>query len=180
MPKAKSGRVKLEKFVLPKFRRTPNYKEVEGIAEKLLEYLNKPKVFKQIDNANQPRNSSSKVQDVVIKKAQELGFESEKKGLFLELKSGLRPDYFMGIGKTGILVEVERGKTTTNNMDLLDFWKCHLCKDASHLFLLVPIELRHNNTDPPKKAFDYVKNRLKKFFDPENKTNVRSLFLFGY
>ena len=24
-------------------------------------------------------------------------------------------------------MEVERGKTTTNNKDFLDFWKCHLC-----------------------------------------------------
>ena len=32
-------------------------------------------------------------------------------------------------------MEVERGKTTTNNMDLLDIYKCHICEEANHLFL---------------------------------------------
>ena len=46
------------------------------------------------------------------------------------------------VGSSGILLEVERGKTTINNMDFLDFWKCHLCEHAHYLFLLVPQELR--------------------------------------
>ena len=40
-------------------------------------------------------------------------------------------------------MEVERGKTTTNNMDLLDIYKCHICEEANHLFLFVPIEVSH-------------------------------------
>lgn len=51
----------------------------------------------------------------------ELGFESEKVGLFSSDEFALRPDYFIRLGQTGILLEVERGKTTINNVDLLDF-----------------------------------------------------------
>ena len=48
----------------------------------------------------------------------------------------------MPLADTGIILEVERGKTTINNMDLLDFWKCHICAHADYLFLMVPTELR--------------------------------------
>jgi hypothetical protein len=30
------------------------------------------------------------------------------------------------------------GKALANNMDLLDLWKCHICREAHHLFLVVP------------------------------------------
>jgi hypothetical protein len=84
------------------------------------------------------------VQEVLLEKAAELGFTSEKQGLFEEYAtSGLRPDYYKPFGdRSGILLEVERGKTTINNMDLLDLWKCHICPEADVLFLFVPIELR--------------------------------------
>jgi hypothetical protein len=81
---------------------------------------------------------------------------------------------------SGILLEVERGKTTTNNMDLLDFWKCHLCEAANHLFLAVPRELKHNNLITAKREYSAVVNRLSAFFEPRNYTNVRSLAVFGY
>ena len=67
---------------------------------------------------------------------------------------------------SGILLEVERGKTTTNNMDLLDFWKCHLCRHADYLFLMVPQALRHNPTMTPKKEYNSVVKRLDTFFVP--------------
>jgi len=130
--------------------------------------------------ANCPGTSSAQVQAAFRVAATTLGFHSEKTGLFAESIPGLRPDYFMAVGKTGILLEVERGKTTTNNMDLLDFWKCHLCVGAHYLFLLVPRELRNNPNMSPKKEFTYVKRRLASFFKPENYTNVRGLVLFGY
>lgn len=65
-------------------------------------------------------------------------------------------------------------------MDLLDFWKCHICGVAHYLFLLVPRELRHNDTMSPKREFDTVARRLKPFFEPDRCTNVRGLCLFGY
>ena len=91
-----------------------------------------------------------------------------------------RPDYFLPLGETGIILEVERGKTTTNNMDQVDFWKCHICVVASYLFLLVPQGLQHNPEVTPEKAFITVRRRLAQFFDPGNYTNVRALCLFGY
>jgi hypothetical protein len=75
---------------------------------------------------------------------------------------------------------VERGKTTINNMDLLDFWKCRLCPQANYLFFLVPQALRQNETMSPRNEFATVNRRLSQFFKPENYTNVRGLCLFGY
>ena len=37
------------------------------------------------------------------------------------------------------MAEVERGKTTINNMDLLDSWKCHIYQDASYLPWCCPV-----------------------------------------
>jgi hypothetical protein len=65
-------------------------------------------------------------------------------------------------------------------MDLLDFWKCHICEHAHYLILLVPTELRQNETMAPRREFATVRNRLSSFFEEDNYTNVRGLFLFGY
>ncbi len=111
-----------------------------------------------------------------------LGFVSEKKGLFEEYDvAGLRPDYYKPIGNTGILFEVERGKTNANNMDLLDVWKTHICKEAHHLFLMVPI-IRQTKSNPKgTKIFMGVDKRVTSFFlDQENEVNVRSVSIFGY
>ena len=139
-----------------------------------------PPTLRRIAEVNQPGNSSAKVQDCFLEFAQRLGFESEKKGLFKDSGLALRPDYFLPIDNTGILLEVERGKTTINNMDLLDFWKCHLCGVANHLFLLVPVALRQNPEMQPKNEFANVSRRLSQFFEPGKATNVHSLCLFGY
>jgi hypothetical protein len=65
-------------------------------------------------------------------------------------------------------------------MDLLDFWKCHICAHAHYLILLVPSSLRQNETMSPRREFSAVRNRLSSFFEETNYTNVRGLFLFGY
>jgi hypothetical protein len=65
-------------------------------------------------------------------------------------------------------------------MDLLDFWKCHLCRRADYLFLMVPQALRHNPTMTPKKEYNSVVKRLDTFFVPGNETNVRAVHIFGY
>ena len=78
------------------------------------------------------------------------------------------------------LLEVERGKTTINNMDLLDVWKCHSCRHANYLFLFVPRELRQNEHTAPRREFATVAKRLGTFFEPRNYTNVYALWLFGY
>jgi len=156
-------------------------REVTRIADLLLSHLNTPIVRKAIEDANVPGGSSRLIQEAFAAYATELGFRAEMKGLFGNYSTrGLRPDYYLPIGETGILLEVERGKTTMNNMDLLDFWKCHLCEHAHYLFLMVPQELQQNSTRVIRKEFDMVNRRLEAFFRPENATNVRGLFLFGY
>lgn len=160
---------------------TEEYEAVLAVADALYRHLEEPDVVSAIALANLPGRSSSEVQGVLLDHARSLGFRDESKGLFASyLTSALRPDYFLEIEDTGVLVEVERGKTTINNMDLLDFWKCHICEHAHYLILLVPCELRQNETMSPRREFAAVKNRLGSFFEEPNYTNVRGLFLFGY
>ena len=111
----------------------------------------------------------------------ELGFTSEKKLLFSEYRvGGLRPDYYKPLSKGGILFEVERGKTIANNMDLLDVWKTHICKEANHLFLLVP-NIRVSKNQNEAKIFPSVKNRIETFFNENiSPIDVDSVHLFGY
>jgi len=172
--------VELSKFVQERYRDTKEWRTVENRAEQLLEKLNGRETLGRITDANRPGSSSQEVQAAFRRAAEALGFQSERAGLFLESIVGLRPDYFLALGDTGVILEVERGKTTTNNMDLLDFWKCHICGVANYLFLLVPQALQHNREMTPKKEFSAVHRRLAQFFEPQNYTNVRGLCLFGY
>ena len=95
-----------------------------------------------------------------------------KKGLFKDYKTrALRPDYFKKLSNGGILMEVERGKTITNNMDLLDLWKCHICEEANHLFLIVPLAVSRTPN-----IYNYVGNRVDSFFKEKNYINVDSQF----
>lgn len=76
-------------------------------------------------------------------------------------------------------MEVERGKTKANNMDLLDVWKCHICKTANCLFLIVPI-VRQTEKGKSEIIFESVFKRLSVFFQLKNHINVDAVFLFGY
>jgi hypothetical protein len=173
--------VELEAFWQEKYASGHELAQVRGVAGRLLRHLNSPAAGRRIAEANRPGVSSHEVQLTFADFAQELGFVSEAKGLFATHKtSALRPDYYLPLQDSGILLEVERGKTTINNMDLLDFWKCHLCEHAHYLFLLVPKELRQNATMAPRKEFASVVKRLSTFFHPHTYTNVRGLFVFGY
>lgn len=121
------------------------------------------------------------VQSVFVTEAFRLGFADESKGLFEGYSSSaLRPDYYRAVQGTGIILEVERGKTTINNMDPLDFWKCHICEHASYMFLMVPRGLRQNATMSPRREFETVRKRLESFFVSGNYTNVHGLVLLGY
>ena len=77
------------------------------------------------------------------------------------------------------MLEIERGKTITNNMDLLDMWKCHLCPSADFLFLVVPNE-RPSENGQVIRAFESAARRLSTFFEPQNYVNVEAVYLFGY
>jgi len=173
--------VDVVRFVQHHLANSEEYAAVSSVEASLLNHLNSPEVLAKIDAANQPKISSSQVQNAFIKEALSLGFRDEAKGLFANYKnSGLRPDYFLPIGDTGIILEVERGKTTINNMDFLDFWKCHLCEHANYLFLMVPKQLIQSDKRPARNEFLTVQNHLQPFFEKQNYTNVRGLSIFGY
>lgn len=172
--------VVLETFVQHGYRESAEWAAVHEVGRQLLASLNDPATLERITAANRPSGSSAEVQEAVRPHVEALGFRSEQRGLFADSITGLRPDYFKQLEATGILLEVERGKTTTNNMDLLDFWKCHICGHADYLFLLVPNELRHNPKMSPKKERAAVARRLGQFFSEGKYTNVRGLCLYGY
>lgn len=160
------------------------YLAVRRVANDLYRHLRSPEAQLRIDEVNQPGRSSAEVQETILEQASALGFTSEARGLFESSTTpGLRPDYFLDLPehRSGILLEVERGKTTINNMDLLDLWKCHICDSAHHLFLLVPQRLQQNASSARiSRPFDYVKKRIPSFFSSGNYTNVRTCWLFGY
>jgi hypothetical protein len=131
-------------FVRSDFEASGEWSEVSAIADRLVLHLNEPETSSLIALANPPGQSSAQVQAVLLREATALGFTDERKGLFAAYDSALRPDYHLSVGGTGVILEVERGKTTINNMDLLDLWKCHICDHADYLFLMVPLELRQN------------------------------------
>jgi hypothetical protein len=160
---------------------TSDFREVSKLANSVLEILNKKSVKDAISKAHVFGASSHTIQKAILPQVLELGFSSEKKQLFSEYKvGGLRPDYYKPLSKGGILFEVERGKTIANNMDLLDIWKTHICKEANHLFLLVP-NIRVSKNLNEAKIFPSVKNRLETFFNENiSAIDVDSVHLFGY
>lgn len=168
-------------FVQAEVAASEEYWRVAHASDSLLAHLNLPVTQVLIERVNVPKASSRLVQDAFLPFATELGFRDEAKGLFADYpSSGLRPDYYMPVGDSGILLEVERGKTTINNMDLLDFWKCHICTSAHYLFLLVPQILIQSETGRVTRPYAAVAKRMASFFVPGNETNVRALHVFGY
>ena len=168
-------------FVQDGHRLGANWAAVVEVADTLVSHLSNGEIQTALAEANQPGSSSAAVQAVLLTEAVRLGFRDESKGLFSGYpSSALRPDYYMPVGDSGILMEVERGKTTINNMDLLDFWKCHICRRAHYLILLVPAELRQNESGTVRREFAAVCKRLGHFFEEDNVTNVRGLFVIGY
>jgi len=161
--------VVMRAFVQNQLRDDDGWTAVHLIAQQLLAHLNEPEAQRSLAVANMPGQSSALVQATFAEFARNLGFVDESRGLFESYENrALRPDYYLPVGDTGILLEVERGKTTINNMDLLDFWKCHLCEHANYLFLMVPQELRQNETMSPRREFNTVVRRMASFFVPRN------------
>ncbi|KAB1232334.1 hypothetical protein [Chryseobacterium viscerum] len=152
-------------------------KQAKEIAEILEKYLKTEEIKSKIDLAHKIYASSREIQEIFIDKTKELGFSSERKALFKDYN--LRPDYFIDLkNNKGIIIEVERGKTLANNMDLLDVWKCHICPVANILFLIVP-NIRQTNSKT-ENIYPRVLKRISSFFLEENYVNVDAIFLFGY
>ena len=113
------NKVKVKKFIKKKVSKT-ELKEVFKIAKKIENFLNKEETSKKIFKLNVKNVVSQKIQKVITDfVVPELGFKSEKEDLFKKYETNkLRPDFFLKVRETGILLEVEKGKTITNNMDL--------------------------------------------------------------
>ena len=128
--------------------------------------------------------SSSAIQQLVSAVLkQELGFDEE---VVLrpedEFVTQARPDFFFDLGEgRGILAEVERGGTTTNNHDLKDLWKAHVAPNAQHLFLVVPMSNWKPDGGAREKPYPIVARRLGAFFgNPRREIDVVSLHVYGY
>lgn len=168
-------------FVQADWSQTAQWTVVAGIAERLEKHLNEPEAQARLVQANLPGQSSGLVQATFADFASDLGFVDEARGLFASYENkAVRPDYYLRLEDTGVLMEVERGKTTINNMDFLDFWKCHLCEHANYLFLLVPQVLIQSEGRAATKPYSAVVKRMGSFFAPRNYTNVRGLVVLGY
>ena len=113
----------------------------------------------------------------------ELGFGEE---VVLTPQSGFvtqaRPDFFFRLGPgRGVIAEVERGGTTTNNHDLKDLWKAHLSPDSHHLFLIVPWNNWKADGSARERPFQVVARRIGAFFgDPRREIDVLSAHIFAY
>lgn len=155
---------------------------VDGLAKGLLEHLRD--VRSEIDLVHVHRAQSSAVQSIVAQLLRDkLGFREE---VVLTPQLGFvtsaRPDFYKSLNPgRGILAEVERGGTTTNNHDLKDLWKTHIAPDAQHLFLVVPLANWNERGLAREKPFLRVARRLGAFFgDERREVDVLSLHVFGY
>ena len=89
----------------------------------------------EIDGVHVFRASSAKVQDVVGGLLREVGFREEvvhtpPAGFVTRSRADFA--YRLGEGR-GVIAEIERGGTTTNNHDLKDFWNRHRGRRTPHV-----------------------------------------------
>lgn len=161
---------------------TVELERVDALALQLSEHLLASAA--EIDLVHIHRAPSSAVQTIVAAMLrQHLSFREE---VVLTPSAGFitraRPDfvYSLGAGR-GIIAEVERGGTTTNNHDLKDLWKTHIAPDAQHLFLVVPNANWNEAGTAREHPYTRVLGRLGSFFgDPRREIDVVSLHVFGY
>jgi hypothetical protein len=157
---------------------TGRFRAAREIAEQLRSALDSAEVKGALSAIAPIGGTSHQVDAIVRPHAERLGFSSQRTSLFSGYPIGLRPDWYRRLGRSGILLEVERGKAVTNNMDLLDLWKCHICREADHLIMVVPILVTRSYG--AENVYARVATRLATFFSPGNETNVRSVAILGY
>jgi hypothetical protein len=88
------------------------FSEASSIALQLKDYLSSERVCAEINKCHKLHATSQQIQAVINDEVQRLGFQSEKRGLLQDYQvAALRPDYYRPVGKSGIILEVERGKT---------------------------------------------------------------------
>ena len=149
--------------------------KVRVLAEALRAAWDVPTIAGAVDAAHVRGAQSETISQILAGELSHQGFTSEKKGLFAEYDvPGLRPDWYLPLENgDGVIAEVERGGVLTNNRDLLDFYKCHICRQASHLFLIAPIRVHGRGSTS-------VVKRMRALFGAGVGTNVRSVAVFGY
>jgi hypothetical protein len=155
---------------------------VDALAQQLLAELELQ--AEAINLAHVHGASSSAVQTIVsVILKDQLGFAEE---VLLTPEAGIvsrpRPDFYYAIGPgRGVIAEVERGGTVTNNHDLKDIWKVHLAQDAQHLFLIVPNSNWKESGVARERPFTRVKHRMGAFFgEPRREIDVLTCHVFGY
>lgn len=161
---------------------SPEQREVDRIARDLVDHLDAE--TDAIDLAHVHGASSLVIQGIVAELLRDrLRFGEE---VVIRIDDGLvtrpRPDFFYRLADgAGILAEVERGGTTTNNHDLKDMWKAHISPETQHLFLVVPNANWAASGLAREKPFHRVATRIEAFFgDPRREIDVRSAHVFGY
>jgi hypothetical protein len=160
----------------------PELARVDQLAQHLLAHLERSSPA--INLAHVHRASSSAIQRIVSELLfTELGFREE---VVLTPQDGFvtqsRPDFFYRLDRgRGVLAEVERGGTTTNNHDLKDLWKAHIAEDAQHLFLVVPNANWNEAGAAREHPYRRVLGRVGAFFgSPRREIDVLSAHVFGY
>lgn len=156
--------------------------DVDHLAERLVAHIAETRM--ELAALHVHGAPSKSIQDHFTKLlCDELGFGEE---VVLTPQTGLvthaRPDFFFPIAEgRGILAEVERGGTTTNNHDLKDLWKAHVAPDAHHLFLIVPYNNWKADGSPRERPFRIVSRRLGAFFgEARREIDVLSVHVFAY
>ena len=168
-------------YVQEEYYDSDEWRLVRGLSNKFYEFLNLPNTMELIEEKNRPGVKSHEIQEIILLQSNELGFKSEKEGLFSNYQKKVRPDFYKQIGETGIIIEVERGQSLQNNNIFKDFWKCHICEKVNYLFLFVPQKLVQNTSNlSGERTFKRVCDNLDPFFETQNYTNVRGLSVFGY
>jgi len=156
--------------------------QVDGLAQQLVEHIALTK--EAIASVHVHGAQSRAIQNHFAGLLRvDLGFREE---VVLTPQSGFvthaRPDFVFDLGHgRGIIAEVERGGTTTNNHDLKDLWKAHIAPDAHHLFLIVPTNNWKADGAARERPFQIVARRLGAFFgDPRREIDVLSAHIFAY
>jgi hypothetical protein len=142
-------------------------------ALRICKILTKPEVSGALSNKNIKGTKNKEIQDLIFEKCcmENNGWETEEENLLVN--SNIRVDFFHRQKK--ILGEVERGRTITNNMDILNLHRCHLIDSVDHLFLFILISVSHT-----RNIFNTVCKRIEPYFESGNHINVESTFIFGY
>lgn len=152
--------------------------EVHALGTSLRDEISGAGIAASLAAIPQIGGTSHAVDAILTPLASRLGFESQRKDLFAAYPTRLRPDWYRPLRASGILLEVERGKALTNNMDLLDLWKCHICREAHHLFLVVPFVVKRSYG--VEAVYKRVVTRMRTFVEPANKVNVATIAVLAY